>query len=120
MKLRLRGNSIRIRLMQKEVEDLMNAHSIDETVELASGSFCYKLVISDSFNAIFEVGHLVVSIPADVAEAWNSTDEVCIDHFLDLRGDKQLRILVEKDLKCNEIRPHEDDSDAFTYPNKSC
>jgi hypothetical protein len=116
MKLRIRGNSIRLRLTRSEVQDLVTQGQVAELTRLPVGpAFGYQLRVDASAGALsatFEAGVLGVVVPRGAADAWASSEEVAIDAQLPV-ADGTLTILVEKDFPCLTVRAGEDDSDAF-------
>lgn len=122
MKLRIRGNSIRLRLTKGEVARFGETGEIKETVEFGlreNERLIYALISSEIVNsstAVFENNQLSVFLPKSEAENWTRANEVGIyaEHFFG--NDKFLRITVEKDFACLEERPGEDDADAFPHP----
>lgn len=118
MKLRIRGNSIRLRLTKSEVDRINEFGSVEERVEFGNGmsQFYYRL---ESDNAIeklsarFENGRLSVAIPPAAAAEWKNSDMVGIEALQSIGDEAFLRILVEKDFTCQKVRDGEDDSDAF-------
>lgn len=114
MKLRIKGNSLRVRLTQGEVSRLLAHRHCRETMVLAAGTLTYEVRVSDSIDqpeAIFERSDIVVSLPAAMVKTWAESDEVTIagEHG-------PLRILVEKDFACLAPREGEDDADAYPHP----
>lgn len=114
MKLRIKGNSLRVRLTQGEVATLAEHGRCLETMTLATGSLTYEVRVSDDVDqpeAIFEQSDIVVTLPAAMAREWAQSDEVTIagEHG-------PLRILVEKDFACLAPREGEDDADAYPHP----
>ena len=121
MKLRIRGNSIRLRLTKSEVGRFGQTGVVADTVEFgaASRGFCYKLHTSSADNstrASFEGNCLSISVPVGDAENWIRSEDVGIEVMQPIGDDKFLRILMEKDFACLTPRKNEDDSDAFTNP----
>jgi hypothetical protein len=116
MKLRIRGDSIRLRLTRGEVGDLVAKGVVVERTRLPAGpGFCYRLRADGSARAVtatFEAGVLGVDVPKAAAEAWAASEEVAIRGEVPA-GDGLLTILVEKDFPCLTVRAGEDDSDAF-------
>jgi hypothetical protein len=116
MKLRIRGDSIRLRLTRGEVGDLVAKGVVAERTQLPVGpGFRYQLRAAASARAVhatFEAGVLGVEVPKAAAEAWAASEEVAIRGDLPA-GDGTLTILVEKDFPCLTTREGEDDSDAF-------
>ncbi len=121
MKLRIRGNSIRLRLTRSEVEQLGRTGTVSEDVEFGATSpgFCYQLSATDdniATHAKFEDHCLSISVPASQAERWIGSDEVGIEEMQSIDKNKFLRILVEKDFACLTERDGEEESDAFPNP----
>lgn len=117
MKLRLRGNSLRIRLRQPEVAQLGDGLVVEDTTALGptpAARLTCRLVPSavEAIASDFSDGVLTVSIPATEAAAWFQGEEV----GLYAQTDWGLAIAIEKDFRCLETRPDEDDSDAFARP----
>lgn len=122
MKLRIRGNSIRLRLTKSEVEQIAENGSVEEIVEFGAPEnqrFIYALTISteiESPRAVLENNRISVLLPKFEAIKWANTNQAGISAEQTLGGDKTLRILIEKDFACLEDRPGEDDADAFPHP----
>lgn len=111
MKLRIKGDAIRLRLTQSEVAAVANGDAVVETTSLPQ-PFTYALETSgETIGAAFTDGRMTVNIPRTVAARWASTEEVS------LRGGAGgVEILVEKDFACLVPREGEGDSDAFPNP----
>jgi hypothetical protein len=121
MKLRLKGNSIRLRLTQGEVERLVSEGIVQETVEFGPGmrSFTFALgtaADAGGIRAEYENDRLRVLLPAPRAREWADSEEIGVEADLD-----GLRVLIEKDFACLKPRPGEDESDMFPNPDQdSC
>ena len=111
MKLRIKGDTIRLRLTQSEVAAVADGDLVLETTSL-SQPFTYALETSgETIGAAFEGGRMTVNIPHAVAARWAGTEEVS------LRGrEGGVEILVEKDFSCLVPREGEEDPDAFPNP----
>ena len=124
MKLRIRGNSIRLRLLRAEVEALGRQETITETTRLgpdSSDKFSYSLKTHSPEPEIlvhWSKGCLQVTIPAELAHALVHTQEVSISQEIAF-GQEALAVLIEKDFKCLTARPGEDESDNFENPQES-
>lgn len=120
VKLRIRDNSIRLRLMRGEVDALRADGLVSaRTAFPGSRSFRYSLESSPaSVNpaAFFSDNELIVRLPETAVLAWATTEQVSIrgEQVLD-DGDK-LAILVEKDFVCLAGRDDEDESDMYPHP----
>jgi hypothetical protein len=121
MKLRIRGNSIRLRLTKSEVEQLGQAGAVEDAVAFgpASAGFRYELRTTaelDTTRAAFENSCLSILIPVGDAENWIGSERIGIEAMQPVGSDEFLRILVEKDFACLAEREGEDESDAFPNP----
>jgi len=121
MKLRIQGNSIRLRLKQGEVQALAEHGHVAEEVTFGESRLGYRLVSQpelDELQASFDGQTIEVAVPQNRARQWAATDEVSMEATQPLPQGGQLRILVEKDFKCLTDRPHEDESDSFPHPGE--
>lgn len=115
MKLRIRGNSIRLRLLRSEVRKLLEHGRVVETTTFSPTTvFEYGIVLTrdGTLTAQFDAGVLIVAVPRPIAETWSKSDEVAIESR---QGD--LKILIEKDFACGNPSPDEPQDDAFPNPN---
>lgn len=117
MKLRIRDNSLRLRLSRTEVGQLASSGECAATMALAAGEFRYRVITELAAarpTAAFGDGCVTVSLPAPIVAAWARSESVSI------RGeDGPLSILVEKDFVCLKPRAGEDESDLFPHPQDS-
>jgi hypothetical protein len=131
MKLRMRGDSIRLRLTQGEVTALVEKGLVEEHVTFGPGVSLTYAIATDSktgskVEAILEKGtptRVVIRAPEPLVHAWaKDPKEVGFEAAQDVGAaeGKTLRILVEKDFACLVERPHEDNADAFPNPNTTC
>jgi hypothetical protein len=119
MKIRIKGNSIRLRVTQGEVETFGETGYVSEITQVSNESrFIYELYTAqdvDQFSATFFDHVMRISVPFKKATKWASTDQVGMDAVLKNGVDDGLSILIEKDFQCLVPREHEDESD--NYPN---
>lgn len=128
MKLRIKGNSIRLRLTKSEVVQFAETGLIEETIEFGltpDQRLTYALSRSENIEipcAEMKGNRLSIILPAPQAETWTQTEQIGIRAEQILSADKKLQILVEKDFACLEVRIAEDESDAFPHPKtgQSC
>jgi len=116
VKLRIKGDSIRLRLTRGEVQALIANGLVAELTHFpGGGAFGYRLTAAADcreVGASVAASALTVALPAGLARQWGESDEVGIRVALPL-GAGELGILIEKDFPCPTARPGEDDSDAF-------
>jgi hypothetical protein len=121
MKLRIRGDSIRLRLKRGEVEQIATGASIVEETHFPDAVLTFRLDVSENHEAAasFNSGSLVVSLPKSKVLDWAGTDEVSLVAEQKLSGAGSLSLLIEKDFSCLEPGHHrdcEDDADTFPHP----
>ena len=121
MKLRIKGNSLRLRLTQGEVALFSKAGIVEETIRFgidATSELCYILKRSDVENiqAEFIQNKIIVHIPEEMSKTWIDTDQVGFDTIINIDEQRNLIILVEKDFKCLKPRANENEEDMFPNP----
>jgi len=111
MKLRIRGNNIRLRLTQSEVNLLALGAEVKEYVHFGEEKLGYSLRQEQisSPEARFENQSIIVVLPSNQAKLWAESDELGISAQFG-----QLSLLIEKDLQCLKSRGEEDHD---TFPN---
>jgi hypothetical protein len=122
MKLRTRGNSLRLRLTRPEVAAVGRGERLEEVVSFAPGErLVYALECAGhAVNARFAGGCVTVQVPAREAAEWSVSDRVGIEAEQPVEPGVVLRILIEKDFACLTAREGEDDADAFPNPHERC
>jgi hypothetical protein len=120
MKLRIKGDSIRLRLTRREVEQLNSEGVVEAAVHFGGTTppLVYRVKTShdSAVSTAFDGRQLTISIPFSVADDWISSEQVGIEAFQTIDENQSLRILVEKDFACLTKREGEDESDAYPHP----
>lgn len=121
MKLRIRGNSIRLRLSQGEMERFARDGKVEESIEFVPGerTFIYALESDDRREGVvaeYANDRLCVYVPSRVAGEWIASEQV---GFGSTEGSAGPRIMVEKDFACLTPRANEDESDMFPHPQNA-
>lgn len=120
MKLRIRDNSIRLRLTQTEVDTIADSGMVKARVSTPDGNALDYVLESSAATvkptARFTDATLTVHLPESDVENWASTEQVSIAAEEPLDGGDILKILVEKDFACLAPREGEDESDMFPHP----
>lgn len=116
MKLRIRGNSLRLRLTRSEVTRLGAGEPVEEATEFAPGQVLrYGIRSVDGpgeLRASFESGLALVTVVRDRIQQWASSGEVGIYGV-----SSALDIAIEKDFRCL-TRPEEQlDPDVYPHPD---
>ena len=126
MKIRIRDNSIRLRLMQSEVKQLEQQGLIEKHIQFgteANSLLTYRLEqnsVHTTIQANFINNCITVFIPEQMGKEWAGSNEVSLSNQHTFNEGKELSILIEKDFQCLTDRPGEDESDAFPNPNTEC
>jgi hypothetical protein len=117
MKLRIKGNSIRLRLSMSDIDTFGKEGYLEERTEIGTAVFIYALLRSDeaTMNATLDNNKIFVHLPATQATEWVTTEKVGYDARVNLPTGNELYLLVEKDFKCLD-ETEEDQSDNFDNP----
>ena len=88
MKLRIRENTIRLRLKRAEVDQLASGKSIVEQTCFPDSVLTYRLDVSSdgNFSASFRDGDLTISLPEAEVTQWAQNDQVSIVAEQEERG----------------------------------
>jgi hypothetical protein len=119
MKLRIRDNSVRLRLMRSEVDALRKDGLVSSKIEFpGSREFNYEVESSPASvnpGAFLSDNVLTIRLPETTVLAWAASEQVSIDGEQLLDDGQRLSILVEKDFAC--LVPREDENDAEMFEN---
>ena len=125
MKLRIRGDSIRLRLSQSEVTQVAEGNLIQETTRFMGGAqFFYIFEPTENVQTIkatMTENRMTVQVPLAAAKKWalSNTVEMKFEQAIPNEATEKLFILIEKDFQCLKVRANEteDESDLFINPN---
>ena len=126
MKLRLRENSVRLRLLQSEVVQLRETGNVSETIVFGinpTENLTYSLRTSaeaSEISAQIIDNHIEVFLPLLMAENWTDSNEVGLYAERKIGDLAFLNIIVEKDFVCVERPLDADNADAFPHPKMKC
>jgi hypothetical protein len=119
MKLRIKSNSLRLRLGPSEVERLLTAGRIEETIRFGAGenaTLTYALELSPSDQDLslrYESGEIRVQLARAQAREWAAGEQVTIAGEIAV-GQGNLEVLIEKDFACLD---RDDEQNEDTFPN---
>ncbi len=119
MKLRIRGNSIRLRLLVSEVERLSEGRGVSAHTSFPSGrrlTYTVAPVDAEAIGADLNDDEITVRIPATLAVEWAAGDEVSLA-ATEAVADGELSILIEKDFVCLGRKDDPDRADSFPHPD---
>ena len=126
MKLRLRENSVRLRLLQSEVRQLREIGNVSETIVFGikpTETITYALRVSGETKTIYAQmnnNQIEVFLPLAVAESWADGEETGLYETQKIGDSGELKIIVEKDFVCVDRPFDSDNQDAFPHPKMEC
>lgn len=122
MKLRIKGNSIRIRLTKTEVATFASTGYWEERTQFGNTELIYAIernVQATELSAKMEGTKITLLIPEATANNWTGSDEVGFQNQYKLPAGGELFLLIEKDFVCLD-NTFEDQSDNYPNPNAHC
>ncbi len=121
MKIRIKDNSIRLRLTQSEVDLLSAQGKVEKKTHFTSqNTLIYAIETADvsEMKATFENDKITVYLPQKAAQTWVNTEQVGLECLSPISDEEHLKILVEKDFTCLVKREGGDDADAYPHPKQ--
>ena len=122
MKLRIKGDSVRLRLTRPEVGELDERGEVEDRVRFAAGAALVYRVKRDAVvatpTAAYDRNTIEVLIPEQAARTWCNTDVVTLE-YTKQTAEGRLQIVVQKDFSCLVPRVGEDESDQFPHPRRT-
>ena len=120
MKLRIRDNSIRLRLTKPEVDRVYKTGLARGRVDFAGGH-AFEYIFESSPATVKPEAHmsnnvLTIRVPRMDVQQWAESERVSIRSEQDLGNGDQLDILIEKDFACLAPRDGEDETDMYPNP----
>jgi len=120
MKLRIKGNSLRLRLTRTEVQRLIEHRGVEETTAFADAvRFSYAVRMdapAQTVSAEYAAGRITVTVPEQQARQWAASEVVGVYGEVAI-ADGVLKLAVEKDFACID-RDDPEDADAFPNPKR--
>lgn len=123
MKLRIKGNSLRIRLSKTEVSLLSSGTTLEDSTSFGPSRFVYlvqPVEKGDTLSASYEEGVITLYVPQSLLQDWPHNQVVGFDARMPVSDSAELYLLLEKDFKCLDTEVAEDQSDFYENPDKSC
>ena len=126
MKLRIKGNSIRLRLLRSEVERFAVNGIISDEVRFGTATdqaLRYAIAASDGVEEVtvqFSDNQILVLLPESIAMKWTSGHGVGIETSIDVGNNTDLSVLIEKDFECIDRPDDPDRADAYPNPLVKC
>jgi hypothetical protein len=126
MKLRIKANSLRLRVSRSELTRFLAGEQLAETIRFASApeaKLTYALA-RDSQATTASVHYLpqavTVLLTEEQVQVWGQDSQVGVYTTVDIIPEGLLELIVEKDFACID-RSDEDNTDTFPNPlEKTC
>lgn len=123
MKIRIKDNSIRLRLTKTDVDDL-KSKSIVSCKTVISGTEIFEYTLktnanSKAISARFDNRKITITLPFAEAKTLTETNEITVKGWQDNGEKDRLYILIEKDLQCLD-ETEEDQGDMYENPKTVC
>jgi len=121
MKLRIKGNSLRLRVSRSELSRFLDGERIEETIHFTrapEATLTYALESAVQVAPVrvqYESQRVRVILSEDQGGIWGAESEVGVYSTLDIGEAGSLAVIVEKDFACLD-RSGDDNSDAFANP----
>jgi hypothetical protein len=120
MKLRIKGNSIRIRLAKSDIQRFEREGYIESNTPFVSSVFTFALQSrpdehGHELSADFKNCIMTMYMPDKMAKEWIHTERVGFDTSMDVDNGEKLYLLLEKDFKCLD-ETVEDQTDNYENP----
>jgi hypothetical protein len=125
MKLRIKGNSLRLRLTRSEVAKLLDVGHIEETIHFSpeeQSRLTYSLRVEPDLTRAtlrYQGPEVVAVLPTKEATTWAQDNQVGIYATVDLGPRGTLDLIVEKDFACVD-GSDADNLDTFPNPTGIC
>ena len=122
MKLRIKGDSLRLRLARGEMRTLAERGEVEDGVAFPGGAALRYRVRLDNNKQEISVSYnsnlIEILVPRALSERWCGTELVTLS-ATETIATGELRIVLEKDWACLAPREGEDESDNFPHPRSS-
>lgn len=121
MKLRIQGNSLRLRVSRSELARFVETGWLEQTIYFGrepGAQLSYVLSLDESgsaLNVTASLNRVTVVLPGAEVQLWSATGQVGIAGEVDLGIRGALSVLVEKDFACLD-RSDSENEDTFANP----
>lgn len=117
MKIRIKENSVRLRLTRTEVETFCRTGRFEEQTQFPNGTFTYALQVKETIeniDALLYENGITIGISKNLIAGWATNTRVGFQYTIPFNHETGLSLLIEKDFVCMD-QSAEDQSD--NYPN---
>jgi hypothetical protein len=121
MKLRIKGNSLRLRVSRSELARFLAGERVAETIRFAAAAeakLTYALergAHAGGASVRYCAQEVIVSLSDEQAQCWSQESEVGVYTLVGIAPEGLLELIVEKDFACLD-RGEEENKDIFANP----
>jgi hypothetical protein len=121
VKLRIKGNSLRLRVSRSELAQFLEGDRIEETIYFNRSTEARLTYALESTPALTQVGvqyvpqEITVLLPEVLMRAWSDDIQVGVYASIDIGNTETLEISIEKDFACLD-GSDEENLDTFANP----
>lgn len=122
MKIRLKENSLRIRLLRSEVDKLVKEGYLEEQTAFVNHTLIYAVQsreVGEQLSADFIENKITMHVPISLISDWAINSIIGFSAKMPITETINLSLLLEKDFVCND-ETTEDQSDNYINPDKTC
>lgn len=125
MKLRIKGNALRLRVTRSELARLLRGERVEETIQFSAAPesrLTYGLQSarqSKPIEIVWKPQRVTVLLAEDRMRLWGSESEVGVYEAVETGPGSSLAVTIEKDFACLD-RDDEENADSFTNPKATC
>jgi hypothetical protein len=120
VKLRIQGNSLRLRVSRSELAQFVESGRLEDTIYFGretDAALTYVLVrdeVREAIDVEYSPSRVSVFLPGAEVHVWSAIGQVGVGGDVDLGSRGTLSVLVEKDFACLD---RGDAENADTFPN---
>lgn len=122
MKLRIKGDSLRLRVSRSELDRILCGERVEDTVHFSSdpdAKLTYSLgsaSLGASTGVLYSPGQVAILLAKDDMETWGDPSQVGIYTSVGIGSENSLELVIEKDFACLD-RSDEDNTGTFENPH---
>jgi len=122
MKLRIKGDSLRLRVSRSEHDRILCGERVEDTIHFSSdpdAKLTYSLEKAShgaSTGVHYSTGQITVLLAKDDLGTWGDPSQVGIYTSVGIGSENSLELVIEKDYACLD-RNDEDNADTFENPH---
>jgi hypothetical protein len=121
MKLRIKGDSLRLRVSRSELDSFLQGEAIAATIHFspepdAALTYCLEPAAHGEPTRVhYGTGRIAVLLSEEDRRTWSETNQAGVYARLEIGRENPLELIVEKDYACLD-RSDEDNTDTFENP----